>query len=128
MCTQVLVGDITLAAETHAAFHSLWNQFGALPERYDIGRKAILSGAWAEMYPLRPELAESCYSLQPPPCSDMFGGPLKGRLRRVQRRRATRQTAALRARRRFRATGDHLYLHMGAEMVESINTHVQPAL
>uniref|UniRef100_A0A7S4B7D7 alpha-1,2-Mannosidase n=1 Tax=Chrysotila carterae TaxID=13221 RepID=A0A7S4B7D7_CHRCT len=82
---QVLVGDVEQAASTHAAFHSLWRMFGALPERYDVRRKSLYAGAWAEVYPLRPELAESCYAL-------------------------------------YRATGNHSYLHMGAEMVRSLNS------
>ena len=60
---QVLVGDLELAASTHAAFHSLWRLHGVLPERYDLRKNSLLPAAWADMYPLRPELAESCYAL-----------------------------------------------------------------
>ena len=58
---QVLVGDIGEAAQTHSAFHALWQRFKVLPERYDVHR-AALHGSMVG-YPLRPELAESCYAL-----------------------------------------------------------------
>ena len=54
---QVLAGDVSAAAATQEAFHSLWTRFKVLPERYDVGR-AALHGSMA-YYPLRPELAES---------------------------------------------------------------------
>lgn len=54
---QVLAGDVSAAAATQEAFHSLWTRFKVLPERYDVGRAVVHSGM--SYYPLRPELAES---------------------------------------------------------------------
>ena len=58
---QVLAGDVSAAALTHEAFHSLWERYTVLPERYDVSRSAVHSTM--AYYPLRPELAESCYAL-----------------------------------------------------------------
>ena len=80
----MLVGDIDLAASSHDAFHALWHEHRALPERYDVAQGKLHAGAWAEAYPLRPELAESAYAL-------------------------------------YQATGAHVYLERGAEMIASLN-------
>lgn len=58
---QVLAGDVAAAASTHEVFHSLWARYTVLPERYDVARSAVHSTM--AYYPLRPELAESCYAL-----------------------------------------------------------------
>jgi len=58
---QVLAGDVASAASTQEAFHSLWQKFRVLPERYDVHRKVVHSSM--AYYPLRPELAESTYAL-----------------------------------------------------------------
>lgn len=58
---QTLVGDIDLATEAHAAFHSIWRHVGVLPEGFDLRSEEV----WSEGrgYPLRPEHAESAYML-----------------------------------------------------------------
>ena len=48
---QVLAGDVSQAALTHEAFHSLWTRFRVLPERYDVSRGALHSSM--NYYPLR---------------------------------------------------------------------------
>ena len=49
------------AAATQEAFHSLWQRYRVLPERYDLARSLV--HASSSYYPLRPELAESTYAL-----------------------------------------------------------------
>jgi mannosidase alpha-like ER degradation enhancer 1 len=58
---QVLAGDVGQAVETHAAFFSLWQQFGYLPESYLLASHTVHPSM--TYYPLRPELAESTYAL-----------------------------------------------------------------
>lgn len=58
---QVLAGELRPAAATFEAFHSLWRKFNALPERFDVDRGKLHDTL--AYYPLRPELAESCYAL-----------------------------------------------------------------
>lgn len=67
---QVLAGDVSAAAVTQDAFHSLWRRFRVLPERYDVGRSAVLTHM--AYYPLRPELAESTYALYRATGSDRY--------------------------------------------------------
>ena len=61
MCvaSQVLLGDVDAAVETHSAFWWLWKKFGVMPEMFDLGTKRIVP--YAKNYPLRPELAESTW-------------------------------------------------------------------
>jgi mannosidase alpha-like ER degradation enhancer 2 len=56
-----IVGHIKEAAETQRAFHSVWRQFGAVPEGYHVFQGAVQNGQ--KGYPLRPELMESAYYL-----------------------------------------------------------------
>ena len=58
---QVLAGDVQQAVDSHAAFLWVWQQFGALPERYmyALGRVHPTE----HYYPLRPELLESTFYL-----------------------------------------------------------------
>jgi len=58
---QVMVGDIDLAKEAHSKFLSLWNKYGAVPERFDVLRGVSIQGI--NNYPLRPEFIESTYLL-----------------------------------------------------------------
>ena len=58
---QVLAGDVDEAAESFASYYELWRRYRVLPERYDLQRHVVHPHAAA--YPLRPELAESCYAL-----------------------------------------------------------------
>lgn len=51
------------ASALHSGYHALWRRFGSLPERFDLRRGRVADGSWADTYPLRPELAESCYAL-----------------------------------------------------------------
>ena len=97
--SQVLAGDVSDASQLHAGYHAIWRRFGALPERFDLRRGQVADGAWCEAYPLRPELAESCYALHMATQSDVTGrdgGPVNG-------------------------PADGRYLAMGAEMVTSID-------
>jgi ER degradation enhancer, mannosidase alpha-like 1 len=56
---QVLAGDVNSAVRPHLLYDTLWQKYGALPERWNFQTKdAIL-----EHYPLRPELIESTYML-----------------------------------------------------------------
>lgn len=56
---QVLYGDLPRAARLYEVYYSLWNKYGAIPERWDvIQRSPVLP-----RYPLRPELMESTYML-----------------------------------------------------------------
>lgn len=56
-----MVGDVTPALKIMQNYHSVWKQYGFLPEFYNIpGGEA---GANRENYPLRPELAESAMYL-----------------------------------------------------------------
>ncbi|CAK4078679.1 unnamed protein product [Aphanomyces euteiches] len=59
---QVLAGDIPAAVRSHQQLFDLWNEFGALPELYDMSAPGAVIH-WAQHYPLRPELAESTYHL-----------------------------------------------------------------
>ena len=56
---QVLLGDLPNAIHSHMTFFSLWQRYGALPERYNWQLKA----PDVHFYPLRPELPESTYLL-----------------------------------------------------------------
>lgn len=50
-------GDITNAMKSLYNYHSVWKQYGFLPEFYNIPNSE--AGANREGYPLRPELIES---------------------------------------------------------------------
>ncbi|KAJ6637463.1 ER degradation-enhancing alpha-mannosidase-like protein 2 [Pseudolycoriella hygida] len=52
-----LTGDIASAMKTLHNYHSVWKQYGFLPEFYNIPNAE--AGANRENYPLRPELIES---------------------------------------------------------------------
>lgn len=52
-----LTGDVDQAVKVINNYHSLWRQFGSLPEFYNIQSNSIHSNR--ESYPLRPELIES---------------------------------------------------------------------
>lgn len=52
-----LIGDINGAMKTLHNYHSVWRQYGFLPEFYNIPNAE--AGANRENYPLRPELIES---------------------------------------------------------------------
>ncbi|XP_055912778.1 ER degradation-enhancing alpha-mannosidase-like protein 3 [Eupeodes corollae] len=56
-----LIGDISPAMKTLHTYHSVWRQYGFLPEFYNI--PAAEAGSNRESYPLRPELAESAMYL-----------------------------------------------------------------
>ncbi|XP_055843989.1 ER degradation-enhancing alpha-mannosidase-like protein 3 [Episyrphus balteatus] len=56
-----LIGDISPAMKTLHTYHTVWRQYGFLPEFYNI--PAAEAGANRESYPLRPELAESAMYL-----------------------------------------------------------------
>jgi mannosidase alpha-like ER degradation enhancer 1 len=58
---QVLLGDVPSAVATQQAFFSIWQRYGALPERYILGQNDIHSSE--RYYPLRPEFVESTYFL-----------------------------------------------------------------
>ena len=58
---QVLAGDVAAASESHAAFFWVWQQFGALPERFLYAQG--LAHPTEKYYPLRPELFESTFYL-----------------------------------------------------------------
>lgn len=99
------------ASALHAGYHSLWRRFGCLPERYDLKRGRIAEGAWAEAYPLRPELAESCYALHHA-TAGRAGDSTRGGERRGSARGGGGGEEPI---------ADGSYLSMGAEMVASIN-------
>eukprot|EP00727_Mastigamoeba_balamuthi_P007976 m51a1_g38 hypothetical protein (558) ;mRNA; f:142077-143803 len=56
---QVLAGHVVDAAGTFQAYMGLWNLYGAMPEHWNLATRRVSSPA----YPLRPELAESCFYL-----------------------------------------------------------------
>ena len=56
---QVLFGDVELATKPHLLYYTLWQRFGALPERFNFQTKETPIAS----YPLRPELIESTYML-----------------------------------------------------------------
>ena len=58
---QVLAGDTVAATHSFAAFWSLWQRFGALPEIFNLNGNSVVP--YAKDWPLRPELAESAYHL-----------------------------------------------------------------
>ncbi|KAI8924474.1 glycoside hydrolase [Entophlyctis helioformis] len=56
---QVLAGDLPNAIKHHYLYFSIWQRYGALPERFDFQQRDVnIAG-----YPLRPELIESTYML-----------------------------------------------------------------
>eukprot|EP00964_Phaeocystis_antarctica_P112093 scaffold76310_cov72-Phaeocystis_antarctica.AAC.2 len=67
---QVLAGDVDEAAQSFAAFYEIWRRYRVLPERYDLQRQVVHPHVAA--YPLRPELAESCYALYRATRSDAY--------------------------------------------------------
>ena len=67
---QVLAGDVDEAAQSFAAFYEIWRRYRVLPERYDLQRQVVHPHVAA--YPLRPELAESCYALYRATRSDFY--------------------------------------------------------
>eukprot|EP01080_Neovahlkampfia_damariscottae_P002502 gene2502-3208_t len=58
---EALAGNIPDARKTVANFHSVWRRFGMTPEGFNIQHGAVQNGQ--QGYPLRPELAESIYTL-----------------------------------------------------------------
>ncbi|RLN98031.1 hypothetical protein BBJ28_00011249 [Nothophytophthora sp. Chile5] len=87
---QVLAGDVSGAIRTHEQLFSLWDEFGAMPELFDLAPRSTSKPGkrgtvinWARTAPLRPELIESTYHL-------------------------------------YQATKDHKYLKMGRQMLEDI--------
>ncbi|XP_032230548.1 ER degradation-enhancing alpha-mannosidase-like protein 2 [Nematostella vectensis] len=58
---QVLYGDIGAASRTIEKYHSVWREYGFLPEFFQIASGVPVSGR--EGYPLRPELIESAVYL-----------------------------------------------------------------
>lgn len=58
---QVLIGDIEKASVTMHAFQSIWQEYGFVPEVFDLSLDTVSKGR--EQYPLRPEMAESLYYL-----------------------------------------------------------------
>lgn len=56
---QVLAGDISSAVRPHLLYYTIWQKYGALPERFNFQTQ----GLNIESYPLRPELIESTYML-----------------------------------------------------------------
>jgi mannosidase alpha-like ER degradation enhancer 1 len=56
---QILYGDLEGAIPTIDAFYSIWEKYGALPERFLFGSNVAHSTEYH--YPLRPELVESIY-------------------------------------------------------------------
>mmetsp|Transcript_5694 Transcript_5694/g.21489 ORF Transcript_5694/g.21489 Transcript_5694/m.21489 type:complete len:631 (-) Transcript_5694:2596-4488(-) len=55
------LGRVDIARETLLAFHSVWRKFGAVPEGYNFMAGLIQSNQ--QIYPLRPEVAESAYHM-----------------------------------------------------------------
>ncbi|XP_055370963.1 uncharacterized protein LOC129605308 [Condylostylus longicornis] len=55
------IGDIEAATKTFAKYHSVWKQYGFLPEFYNIPN--LEATANRESYPLRPEIIESAMFL-----------------------------------------------------------------
>lgn len=81
---QLLAGDVEESICSHALYFHIWRRFHFLPERFNWQSfEPELS-----FYPLRPELAESTYSL-------------------------------------YRATKNPFYLHVGREMLLSINKYTR---
>eukprot|EP00298_Acanthocystis_sp_HF-20_P015765 c21257_g1_i1.p1 GENE.c21257_g1_i1~~c21257_g1_i1.p1 ORF type:complete len:1091 (+),score=416.38 c21257_g1_i1:263-3274(+) len=58
---QVLYGDLESAIQTHDAFFSVWEKFGALPERFLISSEE--AHQTENYYPQRPEIIESTWYL-----------------------------------------------------------------
>ncbi|KAI8089996.1 glycosyl hydrolase family 47-domain-containing protein [Halteromyces radiatus] len=56
---QVLYGDLESAIKGHLVFYNIWQQYHALPERFDFFQQK----ADIHSYPLRPEFVESTYYL-----------------------------------------------------------------
>ena len=48
---QVLNGDIESAKNSHLRYYQIWDQYGCLPERYDLYNKRSVVGV--NNYPLR---------------------------------------------------------------------------
>lgn len=62
----MLAGDLQAASDSHAAFFWVWQQFGALPERYLYSQG--IPHPTEHYYPLRPELLESTFYLHQVAC------------------------------------------------------------
>jgi len=58
---EALSGNIKDSRKTVSNFHSVWRRFGMTPEGFNIQHGSIQHGQ--KGYPLRPELAESIYTL-----------------------------------------------------------------
>lgn len=58
---QVMYGDIEKASATQQAFQSVWQKYGFTPEGFNLISGLVQKGQ--KGYPLRPELAESLYTL-----------------------------------------------------------------
>lgn len=58
---QVLLGDVTEAAQSMRLFFGVWRRYGLIPELYSVHQQSVPPN-WFH-YPLRPELAESLYLL-----------------------------------------------------------------
>lgn len=56
-----LIGDIEPAIKTFSKYHTVWSQYGFLPEFYNIPNAEATANR--ESYPLRPELIESAMLL-----------------------------------------------------------------
>lgn len=56
---QVLYGDVQSAAHNHRVWHTIWQHYKFIPERYNIVNGTIESDGWE----LRPEFVESTYHL-----------------------------------------------------------------
>ncbi|CAH0476618.1 unnamed protein product [Peronospora belbahrii] len=87
---QVLAGDVSGAIRTYEHMFHLWDEFGAMPELFDLAPPGIAKlgkrgtvVSWARTSPLRPELIESTYHL-------------------------------------YQATQDHKYLKMGRQILQDI--------
>ncbi|KAL7688669.1 putative glycoside hydrolase family 47, PA domain, six-hairpin glycosidase-like superfamily [Plasmopara halstedii] len=87
---QVLFGDVSGAIRSHEEMFSLWDEYGAMPELFELAphgksrpgyRGTVIH--WARTSPLRPELIESTYHL-------------------------------------YQATKDHKYLKMGRQILQDI--------
>jgi len=66
---QVLAGDLLAAQESYWHYFTLWQAFGALPERFLYGHGQLHSSQ--QQYSLRPELMESTfylYQVRPTAC------------------------------------------------------------
>ena len=105
--SQVLAGDVDEAICHHAIYYSMWRKYGCLPERYNWQLEApdVRSVNQSSWYP--PNLRHP----QPNLTSARFY-PLRPEL--------IESTYLL-----FRATKNPFYLHVGRDILTSLNNHTR---